>query len=86
LIPETWKSIKNEQVEVFVKLLDHQNKAYVDLVKIFVFIVMSGYPLPTSDQVEQYNLDLTNYSSIKETTKEDFKKVKAWFDEPIDQK
>lgn len=55
----------NEQIEAFVKFLDHENKAYIDLVKIFVFIVMSGYRLPNSEEIEQYNLDLTNFSSIK---------------------
>ena len=49
LIPERWNNVTSEQIEAFVKFLDHENKAYIDLVKIFVFIVMSGYRLPNSE-------------------------------------
>ena len=80
LLPETWNSVKNEQIESFVQLLDHQNKSYIDLVKIFVFMVMSGYHIPTSDQIEQYNLELTNYSSIKQANYDQLTSAKAWFD------
>jgi hypothetical protein len=86
LLPETWNGVTSEQIEAFVKLLDQENQAYVDLVKIFVFMVMSGYRLPTSDEVEQYNLDLTNFSSIKEANCDHFTSAKVWFDEPLEQK
>jgi hypothetical protein len=81
LLPETWKNIKNEQVEAFVHLLDYENKAYVELVKVFLFVAMSGYPLPTADQIEQYNLDLTNFSSLREASLDHLSSTKAWFDE-----
>ena len=46
-------------------MLDYNNKAYVELVKIELFVVMSGYSLPTAAEIEQYTLDLSNYSSLK---------------------
>jgi len=61
----SWKGITVVQAENFAKLLDYQNTAYVDLIKIFAFVVLSGYTIPNDDQLEQYTLDLTHYSSLK---------------------
>jgi hypothetical protein len=79
-LPEKWKILKLDQIERFVKLLDYKNQAYIDLVKVELFIVMSGFSLPTQEEVERYTLDLTNYGSIKETTEEKFTTTNAWFD------
>ena len=47
---------------------------------------MSGYPLPTEEQVEQYTLDLTNYSAMKEVDLQHLTKTAAWFDQANPQK
>ena len=60
--------------------MDYSNKAYVELVKIKLFIVMSGYSIPTGTEIEQYTLDLSNYSSLKDTTVDKFITTSAWFD------
>lgn len=41
---------------------------------------MSGYSLPTGTEIEQYTLDLSNYSSLKDTTVDKFITTSAWFD------
>lgn len=64
-----------------MKLLDHRNQAYVELIKIFVFIIFSAYSLPNFEKLEQYNLELSNYGSLKEISQEKFIQAAAWFDE-----
>lgn len=79
-MPETWRNLKPNQVDKFVKLLDYKNNAYVELVKIKLFILMTGYSIPTATEIEQYTLDLSNYTSLKDTTVNKFFSTVAWFD------
>jgi uncharacterized pyridoxamine 5'-phosphate oxidase family protein len=84
LLPSSWKTVTAEQAENFAQLLDYPNAAYVSLIKVFVFVLLTGFTVPTEDQLEQYNLDLTHYSSLKELPADIFIATPAWFDQPIE--
>lgn len=46
LTPKTWKPLKISNIENFVKILDRQNVAYVNLNELFMFLALSGFSIP----------------------------------------
>lgn len=51
MIPKTWKKLTTSNIESFVKLLDRNNKAYVNLTEVFLFFVMTGFIIPNQTQM-----------------------------------
>jgi len=51
MVPKTWKKLTTLNIESFVKLLDRNNKAYVNLAEVFLFFVMTGFIIPNQTQM-----------------------------------
>lgn len=80
MLPETWKSLTQQQYESFLIKLDTQHSGFVELWRIFVFVVMSNFNVPTFKELQEYFNELTQYGTQNQVPQEKIVKTHSWFD------